>query len=137
MQRLGLAGHKSASYSLLAQPVSNTLHFVLESAAPKTASFTALLRNPAAIHVPRHAAHVVAGGGAEEHGQFAQFFGGGELHGRFFFAQRLSGGGHERLRYPDAATRHAPGVGWLGWENILLTMSCYKYESYSRLFGGG
>ncbi len=32
MQRLGLAGHKSASYSLLAQPVSKALHFVLESA---------------------------------------------------------------------------------------------------------
>ena len=34
MQRLGLAGHKSASYSLLAQPVSKALHFVLESANP-------------------------------------------------------------------------------------------------------
>ncbi len=32
MQRLGLAGHKSASYSLLAQPVSKALHFVLEFA---------------------------------------------------------------------------------------------------------
>jgi hypothetical protein len=33
---LGLAGHNSASYSLLAQPVSKTLHFVLESAFNKT-----------------------------------------------------------------------------------------------------
>ena len=32
MQRLGLAGHKSASYSLLAQPGFKALHFVLESA---------------------------------------------------------------------------------------------------------
>jgi hypothetical protein len=32
VQRLGLAGHNSASYSLLAQPASKTLHFVLESA---------------------------------------------------------------------------------------------------------
>ena len=31
MQRLGLAGHKRASYALLAQPVSKALHFVLES----------------------------------------------------------------------------------------------------------
>ena len=35
VQRLGLAGHKSASYSLLAQPGFKALHFVLESAPYK------------------------------------------------------------------------------------------------------
>ena len=36
VQRLGLAGHKSASYSLLAQPGFKALHFVLESADKKS-----------------------------------------------------------------------------------------------------
>ena len=47
MQRLGLAGHKSASYSLLAQPGFKALHFVLESAAFKISCDTANLARSA------------------------------------------------------------------------------------------
>ena len=36
MQLLRLAGHKNASYALLAQPSLVTLHFVLESAGGYT-----------------------------------------------------------------------------------------------------
>jgi hypothetical protein len=35
VQRLGLAGHKNASYALLAQLGLLALHFVLESASQK------------------------------------------------------------------------------------------------------
>ena len=42
VQRLGLAGHKRASYALLAQPVSKALHFVLESTAKSANSPGAL-----------------------------------------------------------------------------------------------
>jgi hypothetical protein len=51
-----------------------------------------LLRYPAAVHIPGHAAHVVAGPRAEKHRQFAQLFGSSELHGGLFFAQQLAFG---------------------------------------------
>src|SRR5256885_13140392 len=47
-----------------------------------------LLRSPAAIHVPGHAAHVGGSGRAEEHSQLAKLLGRGELHRGFLFAQQ-------------------------------------------------
>ena len=55
-------------------------------------TLVALLRHPAAVHVPGHAANVVAGSGAEKHRQFAQLFRGGELLGGLFFTQQQFSG---------------------------------------------
>ncbi len=57
VQRLGLAGHKSASYSLLAQPVSKALHFVLESADSQSS-----VHQPLSAPAPPPKAGGVAGG---------------------------------------------------------------------------
>src|SRR5438067_10959707 len=49
---------------------------------------TGLLRGPAAVHVPGHAAHLVGRRAAEEHRQRAEFFGRDEFAGRLFFQQQ-------------------------------------------------
>jgi hypothetical protein len=50
---------------------------------------TRLLRGPAAVHVPRHAAHVAGRRRAEEHRQLAQFLGRGELQRGLLLAEQL------------------------------------------------
>ncbi len=64
------------------------LRVLARARAAAWGSKTALLRCPAAVHVPRHAAHVVGGRGAEEHGQLAQFLGRGELQRGLLLAQQ-------------------------------------------------